>query len=100
LPDHVLEVGLGQRLDIECEPLVDGSPWQDRRKSIVIEKSKRLVAAMPCRPGTGDKGGCLLLVAGEDGETAPAPFGVGKSGCDGMPSIDPACRIGRLGARF
>jgi hypothetical protein len=78
---------------------VDGSSWQDRRKTIVIEKAKRLVAAMPCRPGASDQDGCLLLVAGEDGEMAPAPFGVGESGGDRMPSIDPACGIGRLGAR-
>jgi hypothetical protein len=100
LPDHVLEAELGQRLDLERQPLVDGSPWEDRRKTIVIEKAKRLVAAMPYRPGTGDKGGRFLLLAGEDGETAPAPFGVGESGCDRMPSIDPACGTGRLGARF
>jgi hypothetical protein len=80
LPDHVLEAGLGQRLDLECQPLVDGSRWQDRRKPIVIEKAKCFVAAMPCRPGAGDKGGCLLFVAGEDGETVPATFGVGESG--------------------
>jgi hypothetical protein len=100
LPNHVLKVGLGQRLDLECQPLVDGSPWEERRKIIVIEKAKRLAVAMPCRPGAGDKSGCLLLVAGEDGETAPAPFGVSESGRNWMLSIDPACRIGRLKARF
>ena len=46
-PQHVVEIGLGERLDFERQPLVDGCGGQDRRKAAVIEHADRRFARSP-----------------------------------------------------
>jgi hypothetical protein len=78
---------------------------QDRRKTALIEHGDRRPAPVtkvwaPRRPRTSDQGSRLILMSGEDDETAPAPLRVGESRRHGMPPIQPSAGAGGLAAGF
>jgi hypothetical protein len=86
---HVFEIGLGERLDGKCEPLMDGTLREERREIVAAEHAYRLAVAASYRDRGGNQRPCLLLVPGENSEPVPAPVRIGERRSDRMTTIDP-----------
>jgi hypothetical protein len=86
---HVFEIGLGERLDGKCEPLMDGTLREERHEIAAVEHACRLTLAVSHRRRGGDQSPCLPLVPGENSEPVPAPVGIGERRSDRVTTIDP-----------
>jgi hypothetical protein len=84
---EILDAGLRQRLDLECEPLMDSSARHDCRETAVIEDADRFFFSVLRSASPRDEGGRFFFVAREDGETTPAPMRIGERGRYRMPAI-------------
>src|SRR4029077_12499200 len=92
----VSEVGLGERLDGERQPLMGGTLGQEGRKPAAVKHTYRLTVPYSYGGGGRDQRLRFRFLPGEHGKPVPAPFGVGERRSHGVPAGDSACTIRSL----